>query len=430
MNTLRQNSFLEKLSLYVDGQLNEAGVKDVERCMQEDAEVRSYVEELKRMKNLLAHQPKLEPHIGFWTRLSVELEDQKKEKPNLLPFPRRFIPVISTAAVVVLAAVGILVMQNRTRLAQFVNEKSMAAREVYQKNILQGKVLPLFSKIDKDHALQFTLFGTLSLDEKTQTTLHVDANAKQGYRIEVGKGKREPSQTVTVERMLADVNPTDVQRRAIDSLLTLAGKRIESSVFVGENNAVAIAQDLPNLNKFMITGIASCLEPAQRVQFEKFLTNHDAQFSLTAKHAPVVKAERIYQNIPQLDGDVQFVVITPDTMVYSRVQVDIQSLRQQMQENIAAIEMRRNELIRRMMARDFNRVTRQFPVPQPLQASSPQDENLLRVEFAVPGEGQTNSMDQVLVVPRVRHSMTIHQVPTQQDQERARNDSAVNNSGE
>jgi hypothetical protein len=430
MNTLKQNSFLETLSLYVDGQLNDADAKKVERRMQEDAEVRSYVEELKRMKNLLAQQPKLEPHIGFWTRLSVELEDQKKEKPNLLPFPRKYIPAVSTAMVMVIAAVGVLVMQNKTRLAQFVNEKSMAAKEVYQKNVLQGKVLPLFSKIDKDHALQFSLFGSLPLDEKSQTTLHVDANAQKGYRIEVGKGKRQPSQAVTVEGMLADVNPTTVQRRAIDSLLTLAGKRIESSVFIGENNAVAIAQDLPKLNKFMVTGIASCLEPAQRVRFEKYLAKNDAQFSVSKNHAPVVKAERIYQNIPQRDTDAQFVVITPDTMVFSRIQVDIQNIRRQMQENIAVIESRRNELIRRMMARDFNRVTRQFPIPQPLQASSPEDENLLRVEFTDPSDGQNNSLDQVLVVPRIRHSMTIHQVATPQDQERARVDTLVNNSGE
>lgn len=96
---------------------------------------------------------------------------------------------------------------------------------------------------------------------------------------------------------------------------------------------------------------------------------------------------------------------------------------------MAVIESRRIELVRRIMARDFNRVTRNFPIPQPLQASSPEDENLLRVEFPAPGEGQNNSFDQVLVTPRVRHSMTIHQVPTQQDQERARNDSSVNNSG-
>jgi hypothetical protein len=166
------------------------------------------------------------------------------------------------------------------------------------------------------------------------------------------------------------------------------------------------------------------------VRFEKFLAKNDAQFSISPKHAPVVKAERIYQNIPQRDTDAQFVVITPDTMVYSRVQVDIQNIKCQMQENMAVIESRRNELIRRMMARDFNRVTRQFSIPQPLQSSSPEDENLLRVEFAAPGEGQNNSLDQVLVVPRTRHSMTIQQVVTPQDQERARVDSSVNNSDE
>ena len=324
MNILRQNSLLEKLSLYVDGQLNEADVKDVERCMQENAEVRSYVEELKRMKILLAQKPKLEPHIGFWTRLSMELEDQKKEKPNLLPFPRRFVPAVSTAVIVMAVAAGVLVMQNRMRLAQFVNEKSMAAREVYQKGLLQGKLLPLFSKIDKDHTLQFALFGTLSLDDNTHTTLRVDANARKGYRIEVGKNNQRSAKSVTVEKMLAEVQPTAEQHRAIDSLLELAGKQIESSVLVDENNAVAIAQDLPKLNRFMVTGIVSCLEPAQRVRLENYLAKNDAQFTVSTKHSPVVKAERIYQNIPQRDADLQFVVITPDTMVYSRVQVDVQ----------------------------------------------------------------------------------------------------------
>ena len=117
-------------------------------------------------------------------------------------------------------------------------------------------------------------------------------------------------------------------------------------------------------------------------------------------------------------------------MVYSRVQVDVQRMRHQMQEDIAAIEMRRNELIRRMLARDFNRVTRQFPVPQPFQASSPEDENLLRVEFTAPGDGQNSSSDQVLIVPRTRHSMTIQQQPTLQDQKRAQVDTVAANPNE
>ncbi|HVN49526.1 MAG TPA: hypothetical protein VMU30_11995 [Bacteroidota bacterium] len=431
MKKLRQNNFLETLSLYVDGQLNKADAQAVERCMHEDAEVRSYVEELTRMKALLAKKPKLEPHLGFWTRLSVELEEQKNLKPNLLPFPRRFVPMVSIASIVVLVVAGVFVVQNRNRLTQFLNEKSVAAREVYQKKLLQGKLLPLFSKIDKDHTLQFALFGTLPLDDKTHTTLRVDGSTRNGYRIIVGQGRQRPAMPVTVEKMLAEVQPNAEQHRAIDSLLELAGKQIESSVLVDENNAVAIAQDLPKLNKFMVTGIASCLEPVQRARLEKYLAKNDAQYAININQAPVEQAEKIYQKMRPHDAEVQFVVITQDTVASSRVQINIQNIRQQMEENFAAIESRRNELVRRMMARDFNRAMRNVPTPQqPMQVSSPDDGNILQVEYPAPHEGQTNSVEQLLVAPRVRHSMTIHQEATPQDQERARVNASPNNGGE
>jgi hypothetical protein len=410
------------LSHYVDGVLSEKETQQVELLLAEDASARKQVAELKNLKILLASQPKLNPDIGFWTRFAVGMEEQKEEEHNLLPFPRKFLPAITVMVTALVVVMGSLVIQNRMQLVQFLSTKSQAVREVYQNKILQASLLPLFSKVDKERALQFSLFGTLQLDDKSETALRVDEQSEKGYRIEVGNNLKSKTKSVTFDRFIAEVKPSAKQKKIIDSLLELTGRRIESSVLIGENNTMAIAPDLPKLNRLMVANIASCLEPLQRVDFERLLEANNAPYTVTAKSVPIGKAGNYFQHIPKFPQGDRFVIITPDTMMYSQIHIDFDSLRRQMEENFSAAEIRREAMLKKIMAREFQHLPRNVHFPTPDQIFN--GEEFFSVEINVPGEEDNQQQMHVVVQPRFRKQILAPEMSKHSTQMRIWKDTA------
>ena len=400
MKKMNEQQMDDLLSQYVDGRLSEIEAQKVESLLALDISGQQRVKELRRLKELLASKQKLLPDIGFWTRFAVALEEQKKDEHSLLPLPRKFVPALILVSAAVIIVGGTLIIHNRNQFIQYFSEKSQAVREVYQKDILQGQLLPLFSKVDKDRALQFSLFGTLALDDKSKTELRVDEQSKKGYRIEVGKDSKNKAKPMTFNHFLAEVKPNSGQKHLIDSLLELTGRRIESSVLIGENNTMAIAPDLPQLNRMMVTNIAACLEPNQRVQFERLLEANDAPYTVTAQSIPAREGDHIFQNIPQSPRDNRFVIITPDTMMYSQLHIDFDSLRRHMEENNVLFKLRREAMLKRMIAREFQHSPRNIPWPQPVQSFG--NEEFFSVEINVPTEDLEQQQMRVIIQPRIR----------------------------
>jgi len=425
MKKMNEQKFDALLSQYVDGALSEQEVQQVELLLAVDTSARQKVTELKKLKLLLAAQPRLNPDIGFWTRFSVAMEEQKEEEHSLLPFPRKFIPAITVMITAIVVVVGILVIQNRMQFMQFLSTKSQAVREVYKKNILQGSLLPLFSKVDKERALQFSLFGTLPLDNKSETALRVDEQSEKGYRIEVGNNLKNNTKSVTFDRFVAEVKPSVKQKKIIDSLLELTGRRIESSVLIGENNTLAIAPDLPKLNRLMVTNIASCLEPLQRVNFERLLEANNAPYTVIVKSAQTGKTGNYVQQISKFPQGDRFVIITPDTMIYSQIHIDFDSLRKQMEENFAAVRIRREAMLKKIIAREFQRVPKNFHIPTPDQIFS--GEEFFSVEINVPGEEDNQQQMHIVVQPRFRKPIFTPGMPNRSTQMRIWKDTTSTN---
>jgi len=428
MKQMVQEQWELLFSQYVDGVLSKEDQTLVEERLKSDTSAQKYVEELRRLKLLLASKEKLTPDIGFATRLSVALEDQKKEEHNLLPFSRKYMPAVTALAAIVLVVTGVFVNRNRTQFSQFFTEKSQVVRDVYEKNVVQGNLLPFFSKVNKDQALQFSLFGSLSLDDKTETALRVDEQAKKGYRIEVGKDSKRKTKSMTFNKFLAEVQPTVDQRKIIDSLLELTGKRIESSVLMGENNSLAIAPDLPKLNKVMLTNIASCLEPVQRVRFERMLEAHDAPYSVAGQTAPSLKREQILNNIPHMPTGDRFVIITPDTTMMSQLHIDIEGLRKQMEENMVMVELRRNAMLKNMITRKFQHMQQNTPVPTIV--GMPSEDEFFSVEINMQGEDSGQQQMHIVVQPRLRRQVIVpqsrgHQIEVRTQIEQSRTDSTI-----
>jgi len=344
------------LSAYLDGELDDVQTRFVETSVLEDPEACRELEKLRALKNLIAARRHLAPSRGFWTRLSTELERRKREEENLLPFPRKYLPLVSLGTAVVVLVVGFVLFQQRATLVDYVSRQSERVQKAVEENVLKGSLMPLFTHIDKNQALQFAMFGTLPLDAKAETEMRVNEDSARGYTIDVDKKRERKTPTVTVQDFVDEVQPSRVQFQIIDSLLDLGRVKLEGSILMAEDKAMAVNPELSRLNRVMLSGIAAALEPNQRVKFEQFLHSRKSTYMLAGGRRGPESAERIYHTMRTPEGMAQFVVFSPDTVLVSRLEIDLDSLRRhtgEMVERQRAVGVHVNSLIRRMAEREI-----------------------------------------------------------------------------
>lgn len=318
MREMSRNRLSYLLSLAVDGVLSDEEAKELNAYVHQHPEAKKELEELRSLKQLLGRTKPIQPNPFLWTRIAQRLKEHEEERENLLPFPRKLAPAAAAFGVLLFLAAGVFLIENRPAVEEYLSQKSNQVKQAYEDNILKGSIVPLLRDLDNDRILQFAMFGSLPLDKKEETALRIDESSQSGYRIELGKGRESVARKVTMEKFLAEVKPTPVQRKAIDSLLDRARQRIETAVLVSGNNALAVDPELPRLNRVVLSGIAECLEPSQRVRLEQFLQEHRAPYAIEVRQPRVLPKTR---TLERGKAPEKFIVITPDTFAFTTLPI-------------------------------------------------------------------------------------------------------------
>jgi hypothetical protein len=402
MKPLLKAELSQLLSAYVDGELDDQQARLVEEIIATDARARQELEELRALKNLVAQKTRLPASVGLWTRVASEIERRKKEEENLLPFPRRYFPVVAGAVAVLVVAVGVLLYQQRASVVDYVNKQSELVQKTVVGNVLKGSIMPLFSRVDKNQALQFAMFGTLPLDAKAETEFRVNEDSARGYTIDVERKRVQKPRKVTVEEFVEEIRPTRIQREIIDSLLDLGREKLEGSVFVAEDKAMAIDPQLSRLNRVMLSGIAAALEPEQRTRFEKFLRVRSAPYMISGGGKQPESSERILHTMRVVAESEPYLVVTADTVVMSSVQLDKDSLRkhfQRVSEDRERVMINMNGFIRRIAEQrvDLSRQHVVMPAPH-VQVYG--NSEFLSIQFGDGMEKMSVPMPDLWVKPR------------------------------
>ncbi len=406
MKTYTRKQLSHALSLYLDGALNETERRELEEYISAHPDAQQELNELRNLERLLADRPKLKENPVFWAKLSAALKHPQAETETILPFPRKFVPAVAMAGIAVLVLGGVFLFQNRDQLGEFFSEKSKIVKDVYEQGVLKGSILPLFSDIDKNQVLQFSLLGTLSLDSKQESSLRVDEEAEKGYRIEFGKGKTKQTKPVTVQNFKEEVQLSSKQEKVIDSMLAVMKDRIEASVLVSENDALVIDPELSKLNRVMVSNIAASLEPTQRVRFNRFLETRDAPYMVSVQQVRRDSRERTRQtlvNIHKAHGFQQFLVVTADTVIYAKVDINIDSIRNEFEakfRHMPPMMPRADRVMRMLRDRELAAFPRTRALPRSLQVYGDSQAFSIEIEKEmVAPEITGHSID---VLPRMR----------------------------
>jgi hypothetical protein len=419
MKQYSQEELSRLLSEYLDGSLGAAEQRGLEEYLSAHPEAAKELRELRQIKHLLAAKKKVQPDPFFWSRLSARMESDAEEERNLLPFPRKYVPLASAMAILAFIAVSITVFLQREPILEYMSKQSQVVKEAYVGGILKGAVLPLFANLDNDNVLQYALFGTLPLDARAETALRVDEQSEQGYHIEVGMTADRLPPSVTVKELYSEVLPTRQQRLQIDSVLDEAKLQIARGAFYSENNVLAVDPQLTKLNRMVLSDIAAVLAPLQRERFDRFLNKRNSSYALAKENIPTPEAPRRLRPVfPEPPNLHEFVVITADSTVVTRLRLNIDSLVRRERINVpmaaselparlenlmkaryertAAARMRRSEpqpTLRTTGEEDFFKVEitpRFFPDPESMRVwVTPRlkKEKMFRFEFRVESGG-------------------------------------------
>ena len=239
MKSISTKELQRLLSLYLDGALDEEARNRFEEYLESNPDAAMEFERWKKQQQLLKSKPGIQSNEWFWQKLSIRLEQQKSKPETVYPFSRKYVPLAASLTVLIAAFGGMVLFQQRSLLTKFFSEEKEQVQQLYQGNILQGKLIPLFTNLDKDQVLQFALFGTLPLDAQAKTALRVDESKENGTRIEFAKNETRQHPPVTVEQFCRDIDATPAQHRSVDSILSTARDKIQESVFLGENKSLA-----------------------------------------------------------------------------------------------------------------------------------------------------------------------------------------------
>ncbi len=318
MKDLAPKIVTEKLSLYIDGMLDDAESRQLEEYVAVHPEAARELSQLRAIQKGLKTAPRAPENSWFWLQLSGALDERRVRSSDAWKKPWWLSAGLITAGTA--AVLAILLMKEGDSLNTFVQEKKEQVAQVYAGGLMKGAIMPLLSSIDKEKVLQFALFGNLDLD--STNTLQVAKGETGGYTMELGHTPAKKK--ISLPQFYAAIGATPAQHDVVDSILNYGKMKMQNAVLVGERDEIAIHADIAQLNRMMVSTIAASLEPVQRVRFQKILAENGALYSVAKNDAPSAPPDKIFKRIAALPRSNRYVVITGDSVGFAEMPSDVE----------------------------------------------------------------------------------------------------------
>jgi hypothetical protein len=188
----------------------------------------------------------------------------------------------------------------------------------------------------------------------------------------------------------------------IDSLLDLGSQKLEVSVFVAEDRAMAVNPQLSRLNRVMLSGIAAALDPEQRLRFERFLQARRAPYMLAGGRRGPEPSDKIFRTMSTPDRGDRFLVLTPESLLVAELQFDVDSLQRHVwsaSDEGPEVSVHVNSLIKRIGEQDVS-MRRHFSVPVP-NVRVFGDSRVFSIQIGNNWEGMPSPPHETWVKPRM-----------------------------
>jgi len=258
------------LSSYLDNEISPQDKMYIETLLAASPEVGKRYEQLVALRQALSQTPSLPPNNDFYSAVERRLPRPVYHSGQETVLQRKFFPAFAGVGALAFALIVLFTVFRFGDIKQLFTETSHNVQQAYEQNVVNGWLMPLFNKTGKDEALQYAMFGVLRLDDSSQTVLRIDNSTEKGYVFEIGQGSHPKHSSITVDDLYSEIQPTEAQRQALDTIFLLASKQIEEGVLFDQNENLAISPMVIDLQQSLLAKVAASLDVDRRKKMGRF----------------------------------------------------------------------------------------------------------------------------------------------------------------
>ncbi len=295
------------LSAYLDNELSDKEKEYIEKRLQNSVELRNKLDELKRIKEVIADSKKEIPENHYFEQkvMSALLEDKPKSF-----FSKKWIPAFGLVAVSMIIFLSINI--NPEFFKNFIET---------QKNVISdytGSLKPLFfpSEISNEDLFNFALYEEIPLNNSDNQVLKIGLDKSGNEYFEVKEVKNQGNKN-NLNNFLSKLNLSDEKKSKVDSLFKDYANQLSRHILIGDDNAIAINPVVWNLRKAMIADLISLTRKLDTKNFDRLANAHNI---------PIPKNYVAWNKKLDSIQTNKYIVFTPDSVFTSELTLKINDL--------------------------------------------------------------------------------------------------------
>lgn len=327
---------LELISAYLDGELSENEIEEIEKRINESAEYKNEFEKLKKIKSLTSSAYiKIPQSEYFGTRVMQKINSGNTRSLKI----RKWIPVLG----ITFLTLGLMLILkfNPGILDELVEQQKTTLAGFYKQNL---KPLLFAADLTNEDIFNFAFNKQLPLDKSRNQyiLLGTDSTGREYFEI---KKMQETETGNNLKRFVSAMDLNEMQKDQVDSIISSYAGELESQILVNENSTVAINPNLWNYNKALVADLLAFAEKSNRKQYVKLVPNDYRNIN----QLKVVHAVNEVKNNKNDD----YIFITPDTVFSDKYTFDKAQFKKDMAEMGKDLEKAKKEIKNTQFNFDF-----------------------------------------------------------------------------
>ena len=318
---------LELISAYLDGELSDGEVEEIEKKINESAEYKSEYDQLKRIQTLTSSAySKIPESEYFETKVMQKIHSGNSTKLKV----RKWIPIMGITALTL--ALMLILKFNPGVLDELVEQQKTTLAGFYKENL---QPLLFAANLTNEDIFNFAFNKQLPLDKSRNQFIRLgtDSTGREYFEIkEIPETKPENN----LQRFVSAMDLNERQKDQVDSIISSYANELESQILINENSTVAINPNLWNYNKALVADLLAFAEKSNKKQYVKIVPADYRNIN----QLKVVHAVNEVKN----NNNNDYIFVTPDTVFSEKYTFNKEQYKKEMEQVKKDLEKTKKEL--------------------------------------------------------------------------------------
>jgi len=318
---------LELISAYLDGELSDGEVEEIEKKINESAEFKSEYDKLKRIQTLTSSAyTKIPESEYFETRVMQKVHSGNSTKLKV----RSWIPIVGITALTL--ALMLILKFNPGVLDELVEQQKTTLAGFYKENL---QPLLFAANLTNEDIFNFAFNKQLPLDKSRNQFIRLgtDSTGREYFEI---KKIPETKPENNLQRFVSAMDLNERQKDQVDSIISSYANELESQILINENSTVAINPNLWNYNKALVADLLAFAEKSNKKQYVKMVP-------VSYRNINQLKVVHAVNEVKNSNNN-NYIFVTPDTVFSEKYSFDKDQYKKEMEKMQKDLKEAKKEL--------------------------------------------------------------------------------------